>query len=325
MKKGENTMLIAGFIVISVVLAIVLLGGEGTDKVATDTRTEIIYRDSGSSQAGCNLGTLSTWRCGAYDAINGTRDDVNFYRVLPDGSFSLGETRANNALTSCDTSAPNSFSGDVYAGNDNQVGTDRGTDVYFHKQALNYNCEATPTTDNVKVYAEGTLTLTVYDDGTAETSPNITVSTANVDTTKVALAVSANSVFGNPDFARPIAFCANATVPTNWDAIRPINYASTIPIPEFLAGRNMIGGSCFVLDTPALMDGVKDKPNRFEHYVRLDPAANPGTEQARFIYIDKTYYVGDDNAFHEGWEDQSDVVADADIGAAVQSVDNQIF
>ena len=119
----------------------------------------------------------------------------------------------------------------------------------------------------------------------------------DLDSSEFRFAVSADSAIGNPQLENPIAFCANATVPANWASIRPLNYVNTIPIPQMFQGRNFVG-SCYVLPTSAVIDSPGSK-NDFRGYFRLEAAAstNPGTEQVRIGFIDKTYYIDDNNKF----------------------------
>ena len=314
--KGQNNLWV--ILAIGALVLFVVSQPQGTTSPAPQP---------GVIQAGCNIGSLSTLKAGGYDPLGAARSAVNAYVVKPDGSFQLPETSSPSTLTSLDTSAPNTFSGSIYIGNDNNEGTDRGTEYYFTKQPVSWNCEGAPTYDLIPTYAEGTLTLTVKDNGVVEASPNITVgSGATVDTTSVQLAVSASAAFGNPQLSNPISFCANATTPANWDTVRPLNYVSTIPVPEFLAGRNFLNGACYVLPTNSIVDSPTET-NTFEHFVRIRAAAgvNPGTEQLRFVYLDKTYQLDDNQRWVESWEDRSDTAADGDIGAEVQSVDNEIF
>ncbi len=326
MAKNNNLLLFGAVGLLA--LAFVMSQPQGT--TTTIPQPGVVINQPG-------VGYATTLRASGFDPLGAAATNVNVYVRNTDDSARVDETQANAALTSISTSMPNSFSGSIYIGNDataatggvgaGGVGTDRGTEYYFVKQPIEYTNTGEVVVGDIKTYQEGTVTVSAYDDGTVEASPNITVgSGATVDTSEFRISVSADSAFGNPQLENPIAFCANATVPANWDTIRPLNYVSTIPVPGMFSGRNFIGGSCYVLPTAAIMDAPNQK-NDYRGFFRLQAttSVNPGTEQVRIGFIDKTYYLDDARMFRVGWEDASDNAADADIGAIYQSLDLQIF
>lgn len=321
-KKGKLDMGTIVLVIAAIFVIAAVMKPQGVTTVSPQVQPGVIVTP------GCNIGSLTTLTAGGYDSLGAARTNVNVYVVKSDDSFQFGETQSNAALASISTSSPNSFNGYLMVGNDNNLGTDRGTEYYFTKQPLSYDCQGAVSVDLVPTYAEGTVTVSVYDSGTLELSPNITVgSGATVDTTEVRLAVSANAAFGNPQLDNPVAMCANMTAPTNWREVRPLNYVSTFGVPEFLQGRNFIG-SCYVLPIQSIIDSPTQK-NDFRFFVRLQAAAgtNPGTTQVRAVFLDKTYYLDDQQHFKIGWEDRSDVAADTDIGTEDESAtaDIEIF
>lgn len=273
---------------------------------------------AGGSNVQCNLGRATTVGVSAFSVLNGSAQTVNGYLLKPDGTEQVGQTTVNMALTSLTTSADSTFSGNLLLGNDNAVGTDLGDEVYFHMTPVSWTCQGNPTFPSVPVYTEGTLTLTVYDDGTAESTPNVTVNTADVVSTEIKMTVSSKGAFGNPDFANPVAVCFNASSPGKWNEIRPLTYNSVLPTPGFLSG-NLVKG-CYVLNTPALQDSATG-PSQYRFGIKLSPAAsqNVTNERITAIFLDKTYYKDDSGHWVSGFAKESTLAANADIGSVYTS------
>lgn len=265
-------------------------------------------------------GYATTLSVSAINAITGAPiTDANGWVYANDGTWTIKDVSVNSAVTSLSTSAPNSLDGYLIIGNDQNQGTDRGTEWYYRKipfRYINQGAFVIPDVDRtatIKLYAETTsLTLTGYDDGTAETILNVTVGTSVVSSTELKVEVAADTCFGNPDFNRPVGVCFNASDLSKFNDIRPTNYAGTFATPEVLKGKNIIG--CYILPTEALCDdGVHSTFYRF--YVTIDPALNPGTSDYSCpFWMDRTRSLDDAQVWQDGWGDNSVSGTDYDPG-----------
>ena len=311
--KSDNTV----WIVLAIVLvAFFVISGNNAQIPGQPT----IQPTQQVESAVCNLGRSTTFLASCFDTLDGTLANINVeVRDGSSGTVTAAETQANAALTSINTVMPSTFSGSTFIGNDNfESGTDRGTEYYYAKYPLVYSCQGEVRQASLVVYEEGTLTETGYDDGTSETL-NVTVgSAAIVDTTEIRLQTAANTAYGNPQLANPVAVCFNTTgsAHSDWDAIRPLNYVSTINKPGFLSGQNIIG-SCYVLPTSALVDSPGSTSD-YKFRLRLDAAAgiNPVDDAGlTAIFLDKSYCINDAQVWYECWGDDSDLAADGDIGS----------
>lgn len=269
-----------------------------------------------------------------YDPIGASATNVNaeLWEVRSDGSMSnvVGETNANAGVTSLATTLPNTFNGFIMIGNDDATsGTDRGTEYYYSKNSVSWaNREGLIVFDRLPTYAEGTLTESGYDDGTLESTLNVTVgSGSRVTTTELRIEVSADAVFGNPEVSRPIAVCFNETTAGMFSEIKPKSFDSTIPVPEHLSSFSYLS-PCYVLPISALQEGVAGEQSSYRFGIDIEANAgqNPGvTDNSHALFLDATYYQNDAGEWVTGFEDKSSTTADADIGSANSNDNFQII
>ena len=225
------------------------------------------------------------------------------------------ETSIAGTLTDLTTSAPNSFSGYIMIGNDNyESGTDRGAEVYYFKYPVSWT-NAGKVAKTIDVYNESTPTWTGYDDGTAESTLNVSVgSGATVTSTELKIAAGQDASLGDPRIDHPLVVCFNVTdtgLTSDWDEIRPASYVSTIPVPGFLSGRNVVG-DCYVLPTQALSDYAEYRFNIIlDAKAGVDPVAG---DTVTAILLDKCYYKDDSGVWQLGWGDKSATGTDTDCG-----------
>ena len=304
-----------------------------------DTNTRICskYIDSGQPSGDCAGGVQVTVSGGGKDPIAGTADALNGELFLSDNTLITGETSLPSAVTSISTSFPVKSSGYAMIGNDNgQSSTDRGTEYYYYKKPFSTAC-APKSLGLVDIYTEGTPSYTCYDDGTQESTCNITIGTAVVDTTKIKITVSANTYLGMPNagdnmpISYPLGVCFNVTTLSDWDKIYPSPYASgysnaeygvsngKFSAPKFLQGFNILG-DCYVLDTKALRDPAGEGLGRYtEFYVIFDPSST-GTvtiADTTFMHLlDLCWSRNDLLQWRLGFGDNSDQGTSYDCGMA---------
>src|SRR4030042_5348463 len=121
------------------------------------------------------------------------------------------------------------------------------------KRDISYGCIGSTSEKDFKLYNESLITWDFYDDGTAESTANITITGAYV---KASLKFEANdnACIGNPGFYDPakdeyaISLCFNETTAGDFEYAKPKNYVATYSAPEVLNGKNVIGGKCYVID-----------------------------------------------------------------------------
>ncbi len=251
-----------------------------------------------------------------------TDSNVEVWEIRADGTEVqvVGETPTDSALTSVSTTLPNSFNGFLMVGNDDLTsGADQGDEQYYTRELVVWQDRpGLITVDRVSQFDEGTLTETGYDDGTIETTVNITVgSGARVTTTELRIEVSADAAFGNPQVNRPIAVCFNETTAGMFMEIKPKQFDSTMAIPGFLSAFNYIS-PCYVLPISALQEGVAGEQSsyRFGIDIEANPGQNPGnTDNSHAIFLDATYFMNDALDWVVGFEDASNLAADADVGS----------
>ena len=160
MRKGKLDMGTVVLAIAAIFVIAAVMKPSGVTTVSPQIQPGVVVTP------GCNIGSLTTLTAGGYDSLGAARTNVNVYFVKSDDSFQRGETQSNAALASIETSAPNSFDGYLMVGNDNNLGTDRGTEYYFTKQPLSYDCQGSVAVDLIPTYAEGTVTVSTYDSGT---------------------------------------------------------------------------------------------------------------------------------------------------------------
>jgi len=275
---------------------------------------------SGETQTSGAVGYATTLTVGGVNAITGASVDVNGEAFSNDLSFATGEIQVNSQPETLSSAAPNTMSGYAILWNDANQGTDRGTEVYARKVPFSYQNKGTYQIKDadgslwVKLYDESTPTWTGYDDGSAESTLNITVGSGQtVTSTELKIAAGSDAVLGNPDFDRPLAVCFNASSLSDWDEIRPTNYVGTFSPCEKFSGRNMLD-KCYILPTGALKDYEE-----YRFYIVLDAATgtNPGPGATVYAYLlDKTYYKNDQGMWESGWCDDSVEGTDYDPGIA---------
>lgn len=212
------------------------------------------------------------------------------------------------------------FGGYLLCGNDNFVsGTDYGAEIYLTKHSVSWVNEGDPHGGVVKFYNESSITWYGYDSGTLETTLNIS-SDAGEQYKKAELEIEADAdaCIGNPDFKK-LALAVNCTdiaTATKFDRIAPKSgwYTITEPLPQFLAGKAFIEGVVYVLPSDA---HVCDSGNyRFPIIIEAKAGAtNAASGDICYAHLlDWTYFKDDNNKPASGWEDQSTLAADTDIG-----------
>lgn len=272
-----------------------------------------------STPSGSGVGYATTLSAGGIDALTGGAVDVNAYAFADDGSWFTGEIQANSQPEQLSTAAPNSLKGYVMLGNDAGQGTDRGSDYYFRKIDFKYDNKGAyvvPDTDGdslIAIYNESkTQTVTGYDDGTAESTLNITVGSGQtVTSTEIKFAADGDACIGNKDFSRPVGVCFNTTDNGKFDEIRPVNYVGTFEPCDAYAKYDILG-KCYILPTDAICDY-----GEYRFFVVIDAAtgSDPTTGDEWWpIIMDKTYYKDDSGNFVEGWCDDSSEGTDYDPG-----------
>ncbi len=326
--KGKSMLTGRNILIIAVVLVVGLqvTGLYDFTQLVSTTGASITggVSDTTTVVTGGGSGFATTISASGFDKQAGALTNVNaeVWEVRADGSEVqlVGETQANAVLTDLSTTAPNSLNGFIIIGNDDLVsGTDRGTEYYYSRNPIAYQDRSGSTPfDRLPTPAEGTLTLTGYDDGTSETTLNITVGAGGrVTTTEVRFEVSADGTFGNPQVERPIAVCFNETTSGLFDEIKPANFESTMPVPGFLSSFNYIE-PCYVLPINSLQEGVSGEASTYRFFIIIDAdgTQNPGnTDNTHILILDSTYSQNDDLDWRTGFEDSTEVGTDTDVGS----------
>ncbi len=221
-------------------------------------------------------------------------------------------------ITQFSTSAPTTLDGYVMMGNDDfQSGTDRGSEVYYTKQSVSWVNEGTPIVPKITVYNESTPTWTGYDDGTGETTLNVSVgSGATVTSTELKIAAGADACVGNPEFGSEVlAVCFNVSgsgATRDWEIVRPTQYTKKIDVPDFLSGHSIIDSKCYVLPTNAVCDY-----GEYRFYIVMEAASGKdpvAADRLNAILLDKAYGKNDDSIWTPVWGDDSATGTDKDVG-----------
>jgi len=289
----------------------------------------------GQPSGECGGGVQVTVSGGGKDPIAGTADALNGELFLSDGTVVAGETSLPSAITTMSSAFPVKSSGYAMIGNDAaQSTTDRGTEYYYYKEPFTTEC-APRSLGLIDIYTEGTPTFTCYDDGTQESTCNITVGTSVVDTTKIKITVSANAYLGMPNagdnmpISYPLGVCFNVTTLSDWDKIYPSPYASgysnaeygvsngKFAYPKFLQGYNILG-DCYVIDSKSLRDPAGEGLGRYtEFYVILDPTSTGSVTVADVSYLhllDLCWSKNDAMQWRLGFGDNSEQGTSLDCG-----------
>ena len=265
-------------------------------------------------------GFAAVVKVSGYHPITGTMATVNTELWGSDNVQTVGETISAGALTTLTSTAPNTFNGYMMLGNDNfESTTDRISEVYYHKKVVSWTNKAGDIAfDRVPLYNESTVSWVTYDDGTAESNISFAVgSGATVTTTELRIEPSSNSVLGNPDFSRPLAICFNESTSGLFEEVRPAQYDEIISVPGFLSARNVIKSQCYVLQTPALYEGVQGQPQFYRFYIRMEAKAGTDPSASNWIgviLLDKTYLKDDNQVWQSGFSDESAISSDTDVG-----------
>ncbi|MHA1972912.1 MAG: hypothetical protein ACTSW1_07965 [Candidatus Hodarchaeales archaeon] len=268
----------------------------------------------------CGFG-LATFTADSRDKY--TADPINVHYEVWDLNNNKRFNASGTDQVTVSSDAPTALAGYVMMGNDNHLGrgrSDLGSEYYFHKVDFSYGpCEGRFDLPEQEVVAETTPTWTGYDDQSAEATTNITVGSGETVTTlSIKVQAGADGCLGNPEIPNSFAVCFNVSNTALWDEIRPDNYVSKIPAPAYLDQYNILDDTCYVIG-----DAVCDYDS-YKFDVVLDAAAsqNPGTADYMYVFVlDKTYYIGDDQKWTQGWGMDSDLVTDTDIG--VTSLGNE--
>lgn len=260
-----------------------------------------------------NTGSLTVY---GIDKVDGNASTFNSEVWTTDSKPVKSETSTAGATAL--TGMPMNTDLYLMIGNDNyQSSTDRGTEYYYQKIDFKFGTNGQQSLDTVFMFPEGTPTWTGYDDGTAETTTNLSVSTSIITSAELKISPSSNDALGNPQFDNPLAVCFNATTSSVWDNVRPTSYVETISVPSFLKGVNAINGNCYVLPTKAIVSGLpsSDYPSEYRFGLTIDPASDPAVTDYTYAFLlDKTYFKDDSGKWNAGWGDESDQSTDTDIG-----------
>jgi hypothetical protein len=171
---------------------------------------------------------------------------------------------------------------------------------------------------DIDVCALGSINIDGYDDGTKETTLNITVGTSQVSTTEFRIYADADDCIGNPNLNNPIMVCVNGTAANlaYFNEIKPMGVQKSSYVPTTLTDSSSVKG-CYVLPIPALKDGAADR-----RYWSIDPLSDPGvTVEVSVCVFDKDYYENDKSAYVPGFEDVSANAAATDVGIAITCKD----
>ena len=202
------------------------------------------------------------------------------------------------------------------------VGQDDGADDYYYnmmsfnvESKQNVNCAVGTCTLAVQKPArEGTaMTFYTYDANTLETTWNITVGTTKITNVDIEIESPSDSCIGNPSIPDGVGVCINGTTANlaYFNEIKVSPNKGTFTAPSFASAAYPVL-KCYVLGN-AVCDGAK-----YALDISIDPISNPGvTVAVDFVVMDKNYFLNDDGQYVIGWEDSSDLVADADIGLTV--------
>lgn len=285
-----------------------------------------IQRDTGgvvvtdACAAGCFGLTDSDLQIRTKEHVNGSSISAQAAHSLYTNNNVLAKAASTiTAYPHSYATLPTCFDGYLISGKDNGS----APDYYFKKTPVSWTCDGTPVLDDViYITEESTITFTGYDDGTSESTWNISVGTTKVTSAELKIESAADKCIGNPNINRPIAICINGTASTigKFNEIKPTGVSKTVSVPGFLSSATNVL-KCYELPTPALCDGAF-----YRFYLTIDPVSDPGaTESVSVFLLDKTLYENDDKYYVEGWEDSSDIAADTDIGITASNLKQLAF
>lgn len=309
-KTDRNSLIMGGVLVIAAIFAYNMLVSPQPAQIFQVAPTE-----PARAVATCDATQTGTLTVGAIDRITKATADVNAELWSEDNNIIAGETEINSAASTLSSNVPMYFRGYIMIGNDDfQSTTDRGTDYYYTKVPVDFGCQGQKSISNIQLAAESTPTWTGYDDNVKETTLNITVGSGEtVTTAALQIKAGADAYLGNPEFTYPLAVAFNESTSGMFDEIRPAKYVEKIPVPEFMAGMNMLPNA-YVLPTGAIADYDH---YRFDLVIKARTGQNPGvTDYAYAFLLDKGYYKSDAGIWEVGWADNSDQGTDQDLGIA---------
>ncbi len=325
--KGKTKI---GNLGVGIIITVVVVAGLGLTGVldfsqfGLPTTGAAVQPGAGTVVTGGGSGFATSVSASGLDPLLGSLGNINVElwetRSSGDEQQVVAETQANAALASLSTNLPNTFNGFIMAGNDDLTsGTDRGTEYYYSRNPVSWvDRPGLITFDRLNTYAEGTLTETGYDDGTIESTVNITVGAGGrVTTTELRIETAADTVFGNPQVPRPIAVCFNETTAGMFSEIKPKQFESTMAVPGFLSAFSYIT-PCYVLPIDALQEGVAGEQStyRFGIDIEADGTQNPvNADNSHALFLDATYYQNDNLDWVVGFEDVTDLGTDTDVGS----------
>lgn len=266
-------------------------------------------------QATCDLTQKGTMIARSLNEITGGSATTATELWTKDHGLVAGQVNVSSA-TSVSTNVPMYFDGYILVGNDaEQSTTDTGTEYYYQKRELKYGCQGVFTEPDFLVAPEGTPTFTGYDDNTAETTLNVTIgSGATYVKASLKFEASADAYVGNPAFARPFALCFNESDSGTFDEIRPKNYDSIVPLPDYLEGYQYLS-DCYVLPFGALKDG--ELSPEIPLYIKARSGQNPGVDNTSYATLIEYGFSKDDSGrWRAGWLDDSVEGTDRDLGIA---------
>lgn len=321
LNKGEKKIL--GYLVGLLLLGFAFMAGSGMKLPSFNIQADNQGVNTPIA-TGTSPGFATSLTTGAVNFYDGsTVPTLNAYVYADSDSpetWSLGETAISTVPDDVSTSAPLSFKGQLFVGNDNGQGTDRGDEYYFTKVSLEYPLGVTkheirPKEGGwIKVYKESAVTFSTWDSKTAETPVNITVTAGESNTDLlVEIKADAEAAIGNPEFTRPIGICANATTDADWEIIKPTESTESFKRPDYLRSYGIVG-DCWVLNTGAITNS-----QNYEFTMLLDAAdaQNPDASDYVFLFVvDKTYVIDDNQNLVEAWGDDSLYGTDQDPGIA---------
>lgn len=304
--------LIIGGIILAVLMGWITI--PGAVRQPPTQPTGVLPGQEQACLAGCYGATDSDLQIRTQNYVNSTQ----ITEVVAHSLFSNNDAqaKASSTITAYPHSyatLPTCFSGYLMTGEDNGS----SPDYYFVKTPVSWGCDGTPILDGViKVVPESSVTFTSYDDGTSESTWNVSVGTSKVTSAELKIESSSGECIGNPSISRPIGICINGTaaVLSHFNDIKPTGVSETFPTPGFLTGQTTVK-DCYVLPTEALCDGTF-----YRFYITIDPISNPtqDTDNVYFTLVTKNWYLNDDQFYEIGWEDKSDLVSDAAIGITGQ-------
>ena len=332
-----GAIIIMAFIIGAAVISSIVYVTQFAVSPTSQTTTVISPSAPTGSQA---PGYAAAFSVSGLNPVTGALVALNAELFTDEDSQTVAETSVASALTSLGTNFANTYKGYVMIGNDlEQSTTDRGDEFYYTKQPVEWtNVAGLQTKERIPVYLEGTPTWTGKDEGTVEATTNISVSTAESDTTlSLKIQVSANAYLGNPD---PLldAFSKNKlAVGFNESTGGLLDPALTRPtvgtkslgfIPGNYTSFRMLGLWVLTDVTHLDDDPSTAQPATYEFGVTTKAAAGQDPAQTDNMYVslwDLTWCRNDARVWVACWSDESAVAADGDAGLRTWLNEKTVF